>query len=42
MGGYKGGTTIGSTETQLSGMEKGLGAGMVASGILSNLGGLFT
>ena len=42
MGGYKGGTTIGSTETQLSGMEKGLGAGMVASGILSNLGGLFS
>lgn len=41
MGGYKGGTTVGSTETQLSGMEKGLGAGMVGSGILANLGSLF-
>jgi len=41
MGGYKGGTTVGSTETQLTGMEKGLGAGMVGSGILANLGSLF-
>ena len=41
MGGYKGGTTIGSTSTQLSGLEKGLGAGMVGSGILANLGSFF-
>jgi hypothetical protein len=42
IGGYPGGTTIGSTTAPgPTGMQSALGAGLVGSGILANLGGLF-
>ena len=42
MGGYPGGTTIGTTTAPgPTGMQSALGAGLVGSGILANLGGLF-
>jgi hypothetical protein len=42
MGGYPGGTTIGTTTAPgPTGMQSTLGAGLVGSGILANLGGLF-
>jgi hypothetical protein len=42
IGGYPGGTTIGSTTAPgPTGTQSALGAGLVGSGILANLGGLF-
>ena len=42
IGGYPGGTTIGTTTAPgPTGMQSALGAGLVGSGIMANLGGLF-
>jgi hypothetical protein len=42
MGGYPGGTSIGTTTAPgPTGMQSALGAGLVGSGILANLGSLF-